>query len=253
MAAVPHIAFRNVTVSYDGAIALDDITLDIPRCGIFGIIGPANAGKTTLLKCINRTLELVPGARMGGTVAIDGEDLRTLDDVYALRRRVGLVSPLPIGLPLSIYDNVAYAPRLGGLRRRHDLDALVERCLRQAALWDEVKDRLDELGTRLSGGQQQRLAIARALSHRPEILCLNKFSIAVDPVTTMRIEDAVTELKSEMTIVVATNLVQQAQRLADAVAFLNRGRLVETGPASLVLSDHPARALTFDYVRGHFG
>ena len=253
MAPTAHIGFRHVTVRYDDAVALDDVSLEIPHHCIFAVIGPANAGKTTLLKCINRTIELVPGARMDGRVEIDGQDLRTVRDVYALRRRVGMVVPLPVGLPLSVYDNVAYAPRLAGLHRRPDLDRLVERCLRQAALWDEVKDRLDELGTRLSGGQQQRLAIARALSHDPEILCLNKFSIAVDPVTTMRIEEVVGELKGGMTVVLVTNIVQQAQRLADAVAFLNRGSLIEAGPASVVFSEHPSRELTFEYVRGRFG
>ena len=140
-----------------------------------------------------------------------------------------MVFPLPVGLPLSVYDNVAYAPRMGGVHRRGELDAIVEDALRQAALWDEVKDRLDLLGTRLSGGQQQRLTIARALSHRPDILCLNRFSIAVDPLTTMKIEDVLLDLKARMTIVVVSGQVQQARRLADRVAFMNAGRVVETG------------------------
>jgi phosphate transport system ATP-binding protein len=248
-----HIAFQHVTVTFGGAIALDDITLDIPRHGVFGIIGPANAGKTTLLRCINRTLDFSPGARVNGEVVVGGHDVFHMKDVCGLRRRVGMVSPLPVGLPLSVYDNVAYAPRLMGVRARADLDAIVEQSLRQAALWDDVKDRLDQLGTRLSGGQQQRLAIARALSHGPEILCLNRFSIAIDPITTMRIEDVLLQLKSRITIVMVTNLVQQAHRIADRVAFLNRARLIETGPADVVFSEHPASALTFDYVRGRFG
>jgi phosphate transport system ATP-binding protein len=164
-----------------------------------------------------------------------------------------MVSPLPVGLPMSVYDNVAYAPRLAGLRARAELDEWVERCLRQVALWDEVKDRLPQLGTTLSGGQQQRLALARALSHQPEILCLNKFSIAIDPVTTMRIEDVLVELKRDLTIVLVTNLVPQARRLADRVAFLNHGTVVESGPAEVVFSERPASALTFDYIRGVFG
>jgi phosphate transport system ATP-binding protein len=249
----PQIVFRDVSVSYGAALALDRVSLDIPARSVFAVIGPANAGKTTLLKCLNRTIDLEPTARASGAVTIDGENVLRSRDVYGLRRKVGMVSPLPVGLPLSVYDNVAYAPRLAGVRRRGELDAIVERCLRQASLWDEVKDRLDLLGTRLSGGQQQRLTIARALSHDPEILCLNRFSIAIDPVTTMRIEDVLAELKRRITIVVVTNTVQQAHRLADAVAVLNRGRVVEVGSTETIFSEQPASRFTFDYVRGRFG
>jgi len=219
---------------------------------IFGIIGPANSGKTTLLKCINRTIDFVPSAAVEGVVRVDGRNVRS-GNVYELRRQIGMVFPLPVGLPLSIYDNVAYAPRMAGVRNRATLDALVEECLRQAALWDEVKDRMHMLGTKLSGGQQQRLTIARALSHRPKILCLDEFSIAVDPVTTMKIEDVLLELKNRITIVLVTNLVQQAHRLADRVAFLNDSHLIEVGPSAVIFSEHPTQQLTFDYVRGHFG
>jgi phosphate transport system ATP-binding protein len=248
-----HIAFQNVTVRYGSHVALRDLTLEIPEKEIFGIIGPSNSGKTTLLKCINRTIDFVPGARVDGAVRINGQNVFHVSNVYALRRQIGMVFPLPVGLPLSVYDNVAYAPRMAGLRNRAELDVLVEECLRQAALWDEVKDRMDILGTKLSGGQQQRLTIARALSHRPNILCLDEFSIAVDPVTTMRIEDVLLELKSRMTIVLVTNLVQQAHRLADRVAFLNDSRLIEVAPTTVMFSEHPAQQMTFDYVRGHFG
>jgi phosphate transport system ATP-binding protein len=228
------------------------VTLDIGEHEIFGIIGPANSGKTTLLKCINRTIDFVPSAAVEGLVRIDGRDVRS-GNVYELRRQIGMVFPLPVGLPLSIYDNVAYAPRMAGVRNHATLDALVEECLRQAALWDEVKDRMHMLGTKLSGGQQQRLTIARALSHRPKILCLDEFSIAVDPVTTMKIEDVLLELKNRITIVLVTNLVQQAHRLADRVAFLNDSQLIEVGPSAVIFSEHPTQQLTFDYVRGHFG
>jgi phosphate transport system ATP-binding protein len=248
-----HVVFRNVTVRYGGTIALDDVSLDIPAHQIFGIIGPARSGKTTLLKCINRMLDFIPNARITGEVTIGGEDVLRAKNVYELRRRVGMVFPLPVGLPLSVYDNVAYGPRMAGVRDRAQLDELVERCLRQAALWDEVKDRLRLLGTKLSGGQQQRLTIARALSHRPEILCLNRFSIAVDPVTTSKIEDVLLELRRDMTIVVVSNLVQQVHRLADHVAFLNSSRVIEVGPTEVLFSEHPAHQLTFDYVRGRFG
>jgi phosphate transport system ATP-binding protein len=248
-----HIAFHNVTVRYGQKIALQNASLDIEEKEIFGIIGPANSGKTTLLKCINRTIDFVPRARVEGAVVVDGENVLKTKNVYDLRRRIGMVFPLPVGLPLSVYDNVAYAPRMAGLRNRAELDELVEKCLRQAALWDEVKDRMQLLGTKLSGGQQQRLTIARALSHRPSILCLDEFSIAVDPVTTMKIEDVLLELKSDMTIVLVTNLVQQAHRLASRVAFLNDSRVIEVGPADVIFSEQPAETLTFDYVRGHFG
>ena len=248
-----HIAFRNVTVAYGTKTALQNITLEIPHNQIFGIIGPANSGKTTLLKCINRTIDFVTGVKIEGQVLIDGEDVLRTRNVYDLRRKIGMVFPLPVGLPLSVYDNVAYAPRMAGVRDRAELDALVETCLRQAALWDEVKDRMGTLGTKLSGGQQQRLTIARALSHRPKILCLDEFSIAVDPVTTMKIEDVLVELKQRMTIVLVTNLVQQAHRLADNTAFLNSSQLVEVGSTDVIFSEHPATRVTFDYVRGHFG
>ena len=165
-----------------------------------------------------------------------------------------MVFPLPVGLPLSVYDNVAYAPRMAGLTDRAELDELVETCLRQAALWDEVKDRMGTLGTKLSGGQQQRLTIARALSHRPEILCLDEFSIAVDPVTTMKIEDVLVELKQQH-----DDRPGDEPRPTGAPAggqrrrFLNDSRLVEVGPTDVIFSEHPASQVTFDYVRGHFG
>jgi phosphate transport system ATP-binding protein len=164
-----------------------------------------------------------------------------------------MVAPLPVGLPMSIYDNVAFAPRCSGVTRKAELDAIVERCLTQSALWDEVKDRLSSLGTALSGGQQQRLTIARALSHQPEVLCLDEFSIAIDPVTTMRIEDVLKGLRREITIILVTNLVQQARRLADRTMFLWNGEIVELGPSDVVFSDHPADRRTYDYVNGIFG
>jgi phosphate transport system ATP-binding protein len=248
----PHVVFEDVTVRYGGVTALEGIGLTVFRGEILGLIGPAKSGKTTLLKCINRMIDVVPGASIAGRVLLDGEPIHTLKHVHDLRRRVGMVLPLPVSLPLSVYDNVAFAPRVAGVRRR-DLPHLVERCLGQAALWDEVKDRLHAPATSLSGGQQQRLAIARALSLEPEILCLDEFSIAIDPVTTMRIEDLLRDLRTGLTVVVATNLVQQARRLADRVAFLNDGRLIEVAPADVIFSDHPAHRITFDYVRGQFG
>jgi phosphate transport system ATP-binding protein len=247
------IRIRDLSVRYGRNAVLKEVSLDVPRNSIFAIIGPANSGKTTLLKCLNRTIEIIPAARMSGQVLIDGEDVSGFRDVYELRRRIGMVFPLPVGLPLSIFDNVAYAPRMAGGYRRSEIEGIVERCLRQAALWDEVKDRLKSLGTMLSGGQQQRLTIARALSHDPEILCLDEFSIAIDPVTTMRIEDALVELKANMTIVLVTNLVQQARRLGDRTCFLNKGELVQEDRTEVMFSEDPGNRLTHDYVHGVFG
>jgi phosphate transport system ATP-binding protein len=248
----PHIRFRSVGVAYGSKPALRDVNLDIPARQILGIIGPANSGKTTFLKCINRTIDFVPSARVTGEVLLDGQDVFQLRNVYELRRRVGMVFPLPVGLPLSVYENVAYAPRRAGVRQRDELDGIVEDCLRQAMLWDEVKDRLNILGTRLSGGQQQRLTLARALSHRPEVLCLDEFSIAIDPVTTMKIEDVLRELKTRMTIVLVTNLVQQARRLADRTAFFSASRVIEEAETETLFT-RPANRLTERYVTGDFG
>ena len=248
-----HISVRDLSVRYGPKLALDRITLDIPRHQIFGIIGPANSGKTTLLKCINRMIDFVDTAKVEGHVQVGGDDVFRMTNVFSLRRRIGMVFPLPVGLPMSVYDNVAYAPRMAGMRDKGDLDALVETCLRHAALWDEVKDRMNLLGTRLSGGQQQRLTIARALSHQPEILCLDEFSIAVDPVTTMRIEEVLRELRGEMTIVLVTNLVQQARRLADRTAFILQSELVEVGDTEPLFTGGAKDPRTTGYVEGRYG
>jgi phosphate transport system ATP-binding protein len=247
------IEISDLRVRYGSREVIHGISLDVRRNEILGIIGPAQSGKTTLLKVLNRTLENLPGTACTGTVKVDGEDIRNTRSVHDLRRKIGMVAPLPVGLPLSIYDNVAFAPRMAGIRHRSDLDQRVERCLTQAALWDEVKDRLQTLGTKLSGGQQQRLTIARALSHDPDILCLDEFSIAIDPVTTMRIEDVLKGLSEKMTILLVTNLVQQARRLADRTAFLYNGELVELDETGKIFSDTPAQQRTYDYVNGIFG
>jgi len=247
------IEIKNLRVSYGHRPVLKGITLEVRRNEVLGVIGPAQSGKTTLLKTINRTIDDIPGAVVEGSIRVDGEDVRRVKNLAALRRKIGMVAPLPVGLPLSIFDNVSFAPRMAGVRDRRELEARVERCLRQAALWDEVKDRLDSLGTRLSGGQQQRLTIARALSHDPEILCLDEFSIAIDPVTTMRIEDVLKELRASITIVLVTNLVQQARRLADRTAFFFNGELVELDRTEAIFSDTPADVRTLQYVRGIFG
>lgn len=249
----PKVEVQNLRLSYGTKEVIHGISFHIESNEILGVIGPAQSGKTSLLRCINRTIDFTASAKTTGVVKVDGEDVRHLRDVYGLRRKIGMVAPLPVGLPLSVFDNVAFAPRAAGLRDKDRLNELVERCLRQAALWDEVKDRLDSLGTKLSGGQQQRLTIARALSHEPEILCLDEFSIAIDPVTTMRIEEVLKELKEKMTIILVTNLVQQARRLAKRTMFLWNGEIVELDRTEVMFSDSPKDKRTYDYVNGIFG
>ncbi len=244
---------RDLTIRYAGEPALSGVNLEVREHEIFGIIGPANSGKTSFLRALNRMDLFTPGMEVAGEIRFNGRDVRRWRNVYALRSRIGVVFPLPVGLPLSIYDNVALAPRLRGTRKRAELDVIVERCLTRAALWDEVKDRLDSLGSLLSGGQQQRLTIARALSQEPELLLLDEFSIAVDPVTTMRIEDVLKELRRELTIILVTNLVQQARRLADRTAFFLTGECVEIGDTERIFSGEVADERTRDYVEGRFG
>jgi phosphate transport system ATP-binding protein len=248
-----HLEVRDLRLAYDSKEVLHGISFDVYRNEILAVIGPAQSGKSSLLRCLNRTIDFTPAASVRGEIRVDGEDVRRVKDVFALRRKIGMVAPLPVGLPLTIYDNVAFAPRCAGLTRRSALDPIVERCLRQAALWDEVKDRLGSLGTALSGGQQQRLTIARALSHQPEILCLDEFSIAIDPVTTMRIEDVLKALRQEVTILLVTNLTQQARRLSDRTMFLLDGEVVEIDRSEVIFSDSPTNPRTRDYVRGVFG
>ena len=247
------IEVRDLRLSYGAREVIHGVSFDVEQHEILAVIGPAQSGKTSLLRCMNRTIEFVAGTTLSGHIHVHGEDVRQVRNVYELRRRIGMVAPLPVGLPLTIYENVAFAPRCAGLSRKGELDALVEKCLRQSALWDEVKDRLNSLGTKLSGGQQQRLTIARALSHQPEILCLDEFSIAIDPVTTMRIEEVLKELRREMTILLVTNLTQQARRLADRTLFLFNGEKVELDRNEVVFSDHPGDRRTFEYVNGMFG
>jgi len=247
------ISVRNLRLAYGTREVIHGISFDVHRNEVFAIIGPAQSGKTSLLRCLNRTIDFSADATVAGNIVFEGEDVRKTRDVFTLRRRIGMVAPLPVGLPLSIYDNVAFAPRCAGMKKKSDLDDLVEKCLRQAALFDEVKDRLSSLGTALSGGQQQRLTIARALSHQPDVLCLDEFSIAIDPVTTMRIEDVLKELSREITIVLVTNLVQQARRLAKRTMFMWKGDIVELGNTDVVFSSSPADRRTYEYVHGIFG
>ncbi len=249
----PKLSVRNLSVRYGDKQALNGISLDVFPNEIFGIIGPANSGKTSFLRALNRMEEFDANMTVEGDILFEGQDITAIRNVYALRRKVGVVFPLPVGLPMSIYENVAFAPKLGGIKKKAELDEIVERCLIRAALWDEVKDRLNALGSLLSGGQQQRLTIARALSQNPELLLLDEFSIAVDPVTTMRIEDVLKELKEEITIVLVTNLVQQARRLADRTAFFLESELIETAETEELFSGVVKDQRTRDYVEGRFG
>ncbi len=244
---------KNLSIHYGDHVALSDVSLDVRQNEIFGIIGPANAGKTSFLKAINRMDMFNPDMKVSGQISFNGINVQKVRNVYGLRSRIGVVFPLPVGLPLSIYDNVALSPRLRGLKDKAELNVIVERCLTRAALWDEVKDRLDSLGSLLSGGQQQRLTIARALSQDPELLMLDEFSIAVDPVTTMRIEDVLKELKKEISIILVTNLVQQARRLADRTAFFLEGKCLDVGITEDLFTGEVSDQRTRDYVEGRFG
>jgi phosphate transport system ATP-binding protein len=247
------LAVEGLKVSYGDEVVLHGIDLEVRENEVFGIIGPAGSGKTSFLKALNRMDELDDDMQVEGIVRFNGRDVREFRNVYAFRSRIGVVFPLPVGLPLTVYENVAFAPRLAGIKEKSRLDEIVERCLRRAALWDEVKDRLGALGSLLSGGQQQRLTIARALSQEPELLLLDEFSIAVDPVTTMRIEDVLRDLKHEVTIVLVTNLVQQARRLADRTAFFLGGRVIEVGVTEDFFTGEVKDPRTRDYVEGRFG
>jgi len=248
-------SIQNLSFHYNGDVALRDVSLDIPANQITVAFGPSHAGKSTLLRCLNRLNDLIEAERveMGGQVLLDGQDVYAPGvDVTELRRRVGMVFALPIALPLTIYQNVTYGPRMRGERRPDRLDALVERSLRQAALWDEVKDRLHEPALRLSGGQQQRLCIARTLALEPEVILLDNPTSGLDPLSTAKVENSLQELKESYTIVLVPHSVQQAARVADLAVFLLGGELVEIGPAETVFT-RPRDPRTEGYVTGRFG
>jgi len=233
--------------------ALFDLSLEIPANGILAMIGPANSGITTTLRALNRLYELTPGARAQGEILLDGKSIHDEDvSVTELRRRVGMVFDVPTPLPMSIYENVAYGPRMRGQKSRKALDALVERSLTQATLWDEVKDRQDAPAMSLSGGQQQRLCIARMLALEPEVILLDRPCSGLDPISTAKIEGSLIQLKEQYTIVIAPHNVQQASRVSDRVAFLLSGRLIEEGPNDEVFAN-PRDQRTSDYITGRFG
>ena len=245
---------RDFSVFFHRNLALRCITLNVRRNTILGIIGPSGSGKTSFLRAINRLNDLHPDCHIEGVLAIDGADIyHPRFDPVTLRKRVGMVFALPIPLPLSIYENVVYGPRLGGHSPpRAALDELVERSLRDAFLWDEVKDRLHSSGLRLSGGQQQRLCLARVLAMQAEVILLDEPCSGLDPISTAKIEEALTALKAQHTIVLVTNNTKQAARVADETAFFLMGELVEYGPTQQLFTV-PMDKRTNDYVTGRFG
>lgn len=242
----------NMNLYYGDFHALKDVSLDIQSNKITAFIGPSGCGKSTFLKSLNRMNDLVEGCKITGNILLDGEDIYGDMDVNLLRRRVGMVFQKPNPFPMSVYDNVAYGPRTHGIRSRKQLDEIVEKSLRGAAIWDELKDRLDKSALGLSGGQQQRLCIARALAVEPEVLLMDEPTSALDPISTSKIEDLVLELKKDYTIVMVTHNMQQATRVSDETVFFLLGEIIESGPTEQLFSV-PADKRTEDYITGRFG
>ncbi|MBM6915547.1 phosphate ABC transporter ATP-binding protein [Gemmiger sp. An120] len=244
---------KNLDLYYGQTQALKKVNIQIPEREITALIGPSGCGKSTFLRTIDRMNDLVPGVRVEGEMLYRGENLYAPGvDVTWLRRKIGMVFQKANPFPMSIYDNIAYGPRIHGVRKKAELDALVEQSLRGAALWDEVKDRLKKSALGLSGGQQQRLCIARALAVQPDVLLMDESTSALDPGSTMRIEELMLELKKEYTVVIVTHNMQQAARISDNCAFFLLGELVEYGKTDDLFS-HPADKRTEDYITGRFG
>jgi phosphate transport system ATP-binding protein len=244
---------RDFSFWYGEKQALFDVSLSIPAAAITALIGPSGCGKSTFLRSINRMNELIPGVRHTGEIQLDGGDVYAGDvDVVALRQRVGMVFQRWNPFPKSIYDNVAYGPRLNGRSRGSQLDGIVEQALRRAALWEEVRDRLRESALKLSGGQQQRLCVARALANEPEVLLLDEPASALDPIATQKLEELLYELKRELTVVIVTHNLQQAARVSNQTAFFFLGELVEVGPTDQIFTT-PRNERTEAYVTGRFG
>jgi phosphate transport system ATP-binding protein len=255
----PKMLLEGVDVRYGSRLAVRDVTIEIPDRSVMAFIGPSGCGKSTILRTLNRMNDLIPGAAVEGTVTLDGQDIYAKDvDPVEVRRRVGLIFQRPNPFPMTIYDNVAYGPRRRGVKDRRVLDETVERCLRHAALWDEVHgDIRKQSGLALSGGQQQRLCIARALATEPEVLLMDEPASALDPVSTLRIEELIAELRKEYTIVIVTHNMQQASRVSDRTAFFTMGEdragyLVETSD-TIEIFTNPQNQITEDYVSGRFG
>ena len=244
---------QGLDLYYGQSQALKQISMAIPRNRVTAYIGPSGCGKSTLLRCFNRMNDLVDGVRIEGSIRLDGEDIYARStNVADLRRRVGMVFQKPNPFPKSIYENVAYGLRLQGINSRRTLDEVVERSLRGAALWDEVKDRLHESAMGLSGGQQQRLVIARAIAIEPEVMLLDEPASALDPISTLKIEELIYELKSKYTIVIVTHNMQQAARVSDYTAFMYLGELIEFGDTNTIFTN-PTQKMTEDYITGRYG
>ena len=255
VAAIPSeakLAVRDWSVWYGAVEALKSVTLEIHGQEILGIIGPANSGKSSFLRCLNRMNDLNPAFRYAGSVRLDGRDLYRDFDAQQVRQRVGIVFALPLPLPLSIADNVTYGPRMRGDRARARLDALTERSLKAASLWEEVKDRLAQPAMKLSGGQQQRLCIARTLAMEPEVVLFDEPCSGLDPISTAKVEETMIQLKSRYTLVLVTNNTKQAARVSDRVAFFLSGTLVEADRTDVIFTT-PRDRRTNDYITGRFG
>jgi phosphate transport system ATP-binding protein len=250
----PVFSCRDVNVYYDGKQALKNVTIDVGRRQVLAMIGPSGCGKSTFLRCLNRMNDTIPGARVTGSITLDGGDIHDeRRDVVQLRARVGMVFQKPNPFPKSIYDNVAYGPRIHGLAKsRAHLDDIVCTSLTRAGLWDEVKDRLGSPGTGLSGGQQQRLCIARTIAVQPEVILMDEPCSALDPVATARIEDLIDELRESYAIVIVTHSMQQAARVSQRTAYFHLGELIEVGDTDRVFTN-PRHRLTEDYITGRFG
>jgi len=245
---------RDVSVYYGDKLAIDSVSIDIPTEFVTAFIGPSGCGKSTFLRTLNRMNDTIASARVEGTIELDGEDIyRSKMDVVQLRARVGMVFQKPNPFPKSVYENIAYGPRIHGLaENKADLDAVVEKSLRRAGLWDEVKDRLSDSGTALSGGQQQRLCIARAIAVQPEVILMDEPCSALDPIATARIEELIDELRTRYAIVIVTHSMQQAARVSQRTAFFHLGKIVEYGETPQIFTN-PREERTKDYITGRYG
>lgn len=246
------IDIKNMELYYGDFHALKNVNLSLPEKQNTAFIGPSGCGKSTLLKSLNRMNDLVEGCKITGDITLDGEDIYGNMDVNLLRKRVGMVFQKPNPFPMSIYDNIAYGPRTHGIRSKSKLDDIVEKSLRDAAIWDEVKDRLKKSALGMSGGQQQRLCIARALAVQPEVLLMDEPTSALDPISTTKIEDLAVKLKNDYTIIMVTHNMQQAARISDKTAFFLLGEVVEFGETHQIFS-MPKDKRTEDYITGRFG
>ncbi len=247
------ISTTNLNLWYNGKHALESVSMGIPKNRVTALIGPSGCGKSTLLRCFNRLNDLIDHVKITGEVLLDHANIHAPDtDVVSLRRKVGMVFQKPNPFPKSIYENIAYGPRVHGIRDKEELDRIVEQSLRHAAIWDEVCDRLDDSALGLSGGQQQRLCIARTLAVNPEVILMDEPCSALDPIATAKIENLIEMLKKEYTVIIVTHNMQQAARVSDYTGFMYLGRLVECGRTS-DLFEHPKEELTENYITGRFG